>query len=274
MSVAAATRSEVAKQFTTNGWWIILLITIGYIAMMSFGLGAAFGVGSKLDPADAAGAGLPPISPDVIAPMLYAFAITAGYALPMLYGTLMVTSEFRHNLLVPTFLATPRRGSVILAKFIAGVLMGLIIAAGALLGSVGGGAGALLMFGMDTQLTDPDVLAMIGRIAVGMVLWTLIGIGLGTIIRNQVAAIVIVLAFTQFVEPLLRMAGMFVKELQEPIKYLPGAASDALTGQSLLSLAGEPVGMLEWWQGGIVLAAYAVVFALLGSLTTWRKDVS
>ena len=39
-----------------------------------------------------------------------------------------------------------------------------------------------------------------------MALWGAIGVGLGVLVTNQVAAIVIVIAFTQFVEPILRFA--------------------------------------------------------------------
>ena len=40
---------------------------------------------------------------------------------------------------------------------------------------------------------------------VALVLWALVGVGFGSVLTNQVAAIVVLLAFTQFVEPLLRL---------------------------------------------------------------------
>lgn len=274
MSVAAATRSEISKQFTTNGWWIILVILVAYIGLMSFGMGAALALAPTGTGAAEAG-GMPPMPAEALAPWLYGLAATVGYALPFLYGTLIVTSEFRHNLLVPTFLATPRRGQVVSAKLFTGIVMGALFAVAGLVASVGGGVGALALAGLDNQLSSPDTLMLLGRTGLAIVLWTLVGIGLGTVIRNQVASIVVVLAFTQFVEPILRVAGMRVDWLFEPLKYLPGAASDALVGSSLLSMAGPgTVELLSWWQGGLVLAGYAVLFAVIGSLTTWRRDVS
>jgi hypothetical protein len=104
----------------------------------------------------------------------------------------------------------------------------------------------------------------------------LVGIGVGALVRNQVAAIVIVLAFTQFVEPLARLAAAFVDGLSNVTRVLPGSAGDALVGASIFTLGaqGADTGLLDWWAGGLVLLAYAVVFVLLGWLTSWRRDVS
>ena len=106
-------------------------------------------------------------------------------------------------------------------------------------------------------------------------LWTLVGIGVGTLVRNQVVAIVIVLAFTQFVEPLLRLAGGCVDWLAEVTRFLPGAASDALIGASIYNVMGAGASeSLEWWHGGIVLLAYALILLLIGHIASWTRDVT
>jgi hypothetical protein len=91
-----------------------------------------------------------------------------------------------------------------------------------------------------------------------------------------VAAIVIVLAFTQFVEPLLRLASSFWEWTARIGGFLPGAASDALVGSSIFTAfsGAAATEALEWWQGGLVLAGYAAVFLGIGALTTWRRDVT
>ena len=55
-------------------------------------------------------------------------------------------------------------------------------------------------------LGESDTWALVGRGVLAMALWATIGVGLGSLVPNQVAAIVIVIAFTQFVEPILRLA--------------------------------------------------------------------
>ena len=63
-----------------------------------------------------------------------------------------------------------------------------------------------------------------------IVVTAVIGVAFGSVLTNQVAAIVVILAFTQFVEPIARLAlGAF--DVTDGIaKFLPGAAADGLVG--------------------------------------------
>jgi hypothetical protein len=109
------------------------------------------------------------------------------------------------------------------------------------------------------------------------VLWVLIGTGVGALVRNQVGAIVGVLVFTQFLEPVGRAAAAFVDGLSDVTRFLPGAASDALAGASVFNAAtpgGTGSASLEWWAGGLVLLGYAVVLLAFGHLFSWRRDVT
>jgi hypothetical protein len=140
--------------------------------------------------------------------------------------------------------------------------------------SVGTGAAALAAFGLDTGLTESDTWALVGRGVLAMALWATIGVGIGSLVPNQVAAIVIVIAFTQFVEPILRLAASLNDVTANIGQFLPGAASDALVGASFYSIASVGAAeSLEWWQGGLVLLAIGVVTTLIGGATTWRRDV-
>lgn len=276
MSLAAATRSEVTKTFTTAGWWILALVLVVYVGSSAGGLGfilAATASGNLSD----AGTGMTGVDGAAVAGITYSLAASLGYVFPLLIGTLMVTAEFRHETLTPTFLATPRRGIVLAGKVLVAILLGAIFAVLALISAVGPGAAALAVFGLDTALGSSDTWAMFGRIAIALILWTIVGLGVGTLVRNQVAAIVIVLAFTQFVEPIARIAGNFVDGLGEVTLYLPGAASDALVGFSIFGTMGSDPNVtagIEWWVGGLVLAGYALVLLILGHFVSWRRDVS
>lgn len=272
MSLVHATRSEVAKQFSTMIWWILALVLLLYVGSTAAGLAFVFAasatgaIGETNGPMPDA-AGLPAL--------LYSLASSVGYVFPLLIGTLIVTAEFRHKTLTPTFLATPRRGLVLWGKVLAGILMGVIFAAIAIASSLAPSAAILAGFGLETGLDSSATWALIGRTAIALVLWVIVGIGVGTLVRNQVAAVVIVLAFTQFVEPIARVAAGLVDGLSGVTNFLPGAASDALVGSSLMALGSAPVeGTLEWWAGGLVLLGYAVVFLILGYLFSWRRDVT
>src|SRR5690606_19670613 len=106
-----------------------------------------------------------------------------------------------------------------------------------------------------------------------MALWAVVGVGVGTLVPSQVASIVIVLAFTQFVEPILRIGASIWEWTAHIGTFLPGAASDALVGASIYTMmsptGGSTVAPLGWWQGGLVLLGYSVITTVAGYFTSW-----
>ncbi|WP_434968613.1 ABC transporter permease [Microbacterium sp. bgisy207] len=271
MTVAAVTRSEFTKLFSTSMWWILGLVLVLYVAATAGSLAFVFGaVSSGTLPNDGA-----PVPSEGLASVLYSLAASIGYVVPLILGTLMVTAEFRHKTLTATFLTTPRRGTVLWAKVVAGLLIGVAFGIVGALSSVAPSAGVLAVFGLETDLGAAATWALIGRLVLALTIWVIVGIGVGVLVRNQVAAVVGVLVFTQFLEPIARTAGAFVDGLDTVTNYLPGAASDALVGSSIFQVAGAGAsGGLDWWAGGAVLLAYAAVLLVLGYVVSWRRDVS
>ncbi|MGC5171840.1 ABC transporter permease [Microbacterium sp. DT81.1] len=274
--MTAAIRSELTKVFTTAIWWILAVVLVLYVGMLAAGMAGLFGALSTGQLGSEAGS--PPPDPAGLPLVMYSIATSIGYVFPLLIGTLIVTSEFRHQTLTPTFLATPARGIALAAKVAAGIVLGLLFGVIAVVSAVGPAAGILAAYDIDPLLSSGDTWLLLGRAILALVLWAIIGIGIGAVVRNQVVAIVIVLAFTQVVEPVLRIAGGLIDWLGELTKYLPGAASDALVGQSFFTGLGgpsaAPVATLEWWVGGLVLLGYAVVLLVIGNFTSWHRDVT
>ncbi|WP_394553988.1 ABC transporter permease [Agromyces sp. MMS24-JH15] len=272
-----ALAAEFQKTLTTRMWWLLAILLVVYVGLLAGGLGAflAWAIANP-EQAARAGGGQPPITPGIdLPPLIYSFATSIGYVFPVLLGALAVTGEFRHRTLTPTFLATPKRGVVLTGKLASQLVVGAVFGVLGFAASVGAGAAALSAFGVDPTLDATDTWAMVGRGILAMALWGAIGVGLGAVVPNQVAAIVIVIAFTQFVEPMLRLVSSLSDVTAEIGKYLPGAASDALVGASIYSMAaiGQSAS-LEWWQGGLVLAGYAALLTVIGGATTWRRDVT
>jgi ABC-2 type transport system permease protein len=276
----AGVRSEFTKIGTTRMWWLLAIVLFLYIGLISGGLATLFGLIStgKITRGNTeSGSGAAAAIFHNLAPVVYSFATSVGYVFPVLLGALATTGEYRHQTLTPTFLANPRRGQVLGAKVTSTFIVGAVYGVIALVAAVGIGALALSIVGVDTALGDSATWAQVGRSILAMALWALIGVGLGTLVPNQVATIVIVLAFTQFVEPLLRLATSFSEVTANIGKFLPGAASDALVGASVFTIsspAAATAAALEWWQGGLVLAAYAAVFVIAGYFVSWRRDIS
>ena len=113
--------------------------------------------------------------------------------LSLAVGITMSAGEFRHGTAVDTFLTTPRRGRLVGAKLVAGALAGLVaglVVAVAVLGL------ALAWFGAKGVDLDAQVVA---RSLVGVVLWqvlyAVLGVALGSVVRAQAAAITIAVAW-------------------------------------------------------------------------------
>ncbi len=272
MSLTASSRSEITKQFSTSMWWILAIILVAYVGFTAAVLGFVFAASAA---GSLPGANAPQLPAEGLPAILYSSATAVGYVFPLLIGTLMVTSEFRHKTLTPTFLATPKRGVVLSAKVLVGVGLGVLFGIIGIAASVIPSAAILAVNGLSTELASSDTWALLGRMIVAFVLWVIIGIGVGALVRNQVGAIVGVLVFTQFLEPVGRAAAAFVDGLSDLTRFLPGAASDTLVGASLFSAATATSGeSQQWWVGGLVLLGYGVLLVLLGHLTSWRRDVS
>lgn len=275
MTIVNAIRAELMKLTSTRLWWVLLLVLFGYVAFVSGVLGAVFGgLGEKLA---AAGGNVPHIPEASLHPIVYSIASAIGYVFPVLLGALATTAEFRHQTLTPTFLATPRRGTVLGAKLVVLAVFGAGYGVAALIASVGLGGGILAAMGKPGDFASQDTWLLIARVILAMALWAVIGVGLGVLVPSQVAAIVIVLAFTQFIEPILRLVASFWDWTAGIGQFLPGAASDALVGASIFTAMGPasgPVRVLDWWQGGLVLLGFAILAAAIGYFVSWRNDVT
>ena len=103
-------------------------------------------------------------------------------------------------------------------------------------------------------------------------LWALIGLGIGILIPNQVAALLIGIGVAWIVEPLLGLAlGAWEFGREHIVEFLPSQATSAVVN----GISQNPDAVrLEWWGGALVLAAYAVALAGFGIWRTTRADIS
>ena len=269
----AALRGEYRKLVTTRMWWVLLLTMAGYTlflgAMMAFVLTTPGATGGGLGGAEQ------PVQPEPleVARSVYSLAAALAYVFPVVVGAMAMTGEFRHKTITPTLLVEPRRTLVLGAKMAAAVPVGLLFGLAGTLGATLGGAGVLALRGEPTFLGDGDVLRTVALSVVALTVWAVVGVGFGTALPSQVGAVVVLLAFTQFLEPLLRLLLATSQTTADAARWLPGAAGESITGASLYSSFGAG-GLLPWWQGLLVLLGYGVLLAVLGRVTTLRRDVT
>ncbi len=271
----AALVTEYRKLVTTRLWWGLLLCMAGYMIFLGAVMAFAFTVsgGPTMAGPTANGAEAPVLDAADIVRTVYTLAPALGYVFPVVVGALSVTGEFRHMTITPTFLAEPRRGVVLGAKLVASLVVGLVFGVVGTAATVLGGAPVLALRGRETLLTDPEVLRSLGLSVLVLAVWTMVGVGFGTVLTHQVAAIVTLLAFTQFVEPLVRVLLGSFEATAGIAKWLPGAAGESVTGSSLYSSTGLAE-LLPWWLGLLVLVGYGVVLAGVGRITSLRRDIA
>ena len=271
--MTALVRSELRKVLTTNTWWLMIIGVVGFTAIA---LAANMVVSHIVLTGQAQAQGIEGVgqSASGVAANLYTSGQFFGTLFVMLLGALMVTNEFHHQTATPTFLATPRRTRVIVSKLVAAVGFGIGFGLVTILLAVPAGAIYLGTEGIGSQLGDPSVLGALALNLLAYAVWAIFGVGIGTLLRNQIAAIVVCIVLKVVAEQLLGalitlLAGWLDKPWIENLLYvLPSAASSAMT--SAERLPGAPA----WYTGAAILLGYGLVAAGVGSLLTRRRDIT
>ena len=201
-----------------------------------------------------------------------------GYTafVPAAVGTVAVTSEYRHRTAAVTFLFAPRRWQVLAAKLVtygvAGLAYGLVLA--------GTAAAALFAVaavrGVSLGLPAGTVVALLARIGIAMLVYLLIGVGMGALIRNQVAALSVVIGYLYLGETLL----MMIPGVNLLYPVLPGGATASLTDFTYLAdamseqLGSTTVQLLPPAAGALLLAVYALTASAIAVIIPMRRDIS
>jgi ABC-2 type transport system permease protein len=190
-------------------------------------------------------------------------AAGSGTAMVNIIGIMMMAGEFRHSTAVPTFLVTPDRRQVVGAKLIAVTVVGLGLAVIASVLTLAIAVPWLAAKDVTVDIFSADVALVLLGAGAATVLYGLIGVGVGSLVRNQTAAIVATLLWVLVVENSL------VSFAPQIGRWVPSGASNALT-----SVAAPAGGLLPAWGGGLVLLAYGLAFAAAGARFAVRRDVA
>jgi ABC-type transport system involved in multi-copper enzyme maturation permease subunit len=250
--MTALVRAEWTKLFTTRVWLGLLLGSVVMVAAFAVFFTAFAGQPES---------GLPAVDSPDFQNLVLSTAANANI-LFLILGIIGMTQEYRHRTATPTFLTTPRRGRVVIAKLIAYALAAaafalvVVIVNYVVVAIAAGARGA-------APALDGDNLTTLGSSLLALVIYAVIGVGIGALLRNQVGAIVGGLVYLFVIEPIIRAvpatAGVY--------KWMPGGGLEALTATF------EGPDLLQAWQGGLLLLGYGLLAALLGTLLAVRRDV-
>jgi hypothetical protein len=245
----ALVTAESLKFRTTRAWIGFLLAVVALTA-----IGAAGTVGTARDDQ----LGTTELSRDIVSSSLFAALIV------FVIGILTVTIEWRHGTITRTFLVTPRRERVLVAKEAWIVLLAAAFAILAIFVTLAIAVPWLAFEGSSLEL-DGGVAALAGRIILASALWGALGVGIGAVVRSQTFAVVGAIIWIVLVEALIT-ALLGVVDLEGVGEYLPGRA--------LSSFDGTEEGGLSIWAGGAVSLAWVCALGLLGGVRMSRQDVT
>lgn len=267
--MTAAVRAEFRKFFTTRLWWGMAIAVL--LSGAAFAVLFAFVFTS--DVAQGPGSGAVPSTDAALAKSVFTGGIQIGYLLTLAIGVMTIGSEYRHQTITATFLAVPRRGRVMAAKVVSLLVIGAFYGVLSLAGAVG--AGSLVLTAKGHQpFADPSIWRSLALSLLVLGLWALIGLGVGILIPNQVAALLISVGVAWIVEPVLGLVLALTDWGKSISPYLPSRATQAMLEAGSGGFDGQAVTQLSWWAGALVLAAYAAVMAGLGTWRTVRRDIA
>lgn len=252
----ALIRGELRKLFTTKLWLWMLITAVGLTALF-----VSLGIGFADDPQNN--------SPDLDTAAgqrnLFSSASAAALIIGIL-GVIGITSEYRHQTVTPTFLATPRRGTVVAAKMMTYAIVGIGYALACVAVAVSVTLPWLAAKDIDVSLGSNGIPQTLLGVGADVAIYAVLGVGLGALLKNQIAAIVGLLVYVLIIGPILGA----ISAIEGLTRFLPNQAEAAL-------LQSTPPGdseLLVQWQGGLVLIGWALLFAVIGYQLTVRRDVT
>lgn len=256
-------RAELRKLFTTRSWWGML---IG-VAVVSVGFALLIG----LIAGDPNGGGLAGVEDPATVRTIYTAGISTTYLFSLAAGILAMAGEWRHQTISATFLASPHRARVVLAKIAGLVVLGGLYGLTSVASGVLAGAPVISARGGQLRLLSDQVPRSLALGVLAVALWGLFGLGIATLIRNQVAALLLSIGVAWIVQPILSL--VLTEGLDHPgiAAYLPSEATSAMLSPDTGSSNAQ---LLAWWGGALVMLAYAAIFAAVGAALTLRRDVT
>jgi ABC-2 type transport system permease protein len=211
-----------------------------------------------------------PLTQTAAVDSVYSRALGA-YILTVILGVLIVTSEFNQKTAIATYLAAPKRYQPLVAKIVVASVAGAIMNLLATLVGMGVAAYALTFY---PEAVSPSSTVWISNSLIALLtgaIIAIIGVGIGSLIRNQSLAVTVALIWFFIIDRLL--AVLFV----EVGKWLPTGLISGLENLKF-NYQGPVVHVtstdyLDPWPAAGLLTVYGISFVVISLLTTTRRDI-
>ena len=199
---------------------------------------------------------------------VYANAISA-YFFAIFIGIMLMSGEFRHGTAVATFLTAPKRGTVLATKLVIAAIGGmLVMVISTTAGLAGGWVGLSFFPDAASPTNEVFINTMLAAVVSGAVLG-IIGVALGTLVRNQMLAITGALLYLFVIDSILLALA------PDTGKYLPQGLIAAMLALDIEApeFGIDTTAYLPPLTATVVLLGYGAVFAGLAIATSLRRDI-
>lgn len=246
-------RSEVRKLLTIQTWFWLLVVGIALAAVV---------VIVPIATGNAEG-------PDALHQIVTNG--NAAYIAVFILAVLSITTEYRYQTITPTLLSTPNRLQLVGAKLVTFFGVGIVFALAIAIVQTAIAVPWLSAKGVDISVGGADgALTSIGEVALVVVLYALIGVGFGALLRNQVVAVVVGLIYLLFLENLLAI----IPGVRHVYPFLPGGATASIYSWGKVKDQIPEITLLPSGVAVLVLVLWAAVLAGLGLATSLRRDIT
>jgi len=180
----------------------------------------------------------------------------------LVFGIIGMAGEYKQGTITPTFLAAPQRWRVVVAKALAYAIGGFLLGLSSSLLVAGISYVGLAIRDIDVVMSASEVFELFGGSTATATFYGVLGVAVGAVIPNQIAALIAALVEQLIAEPLL------FNFFPEEARFLIGGAGSILSGTPNLGAT------LSLWAAAGVLAAWCAALLALGGLITERKDIT
>jgi len=236
VSAVAVLDAERIKLSTTRS----VLWTSAAIAVLSIGLAALQGSTAY---------GASPLPPERAATGVAVF----GVPVLMILAALTLTGEYRSGMIRTTFMATPDRTLVLVAKAVVAAIFSAVYAAALTIAAVG--VGRLMappLVGSNLSLVDPGTWRLVGAISLFAALAAMLGVAVAALLRHSAGVVAVLLMWPLVAEPIL---GNLPNIGSEVGPYLPFANAFLFTRVQWL----YPVYDMPWGELGALVYFTTIV---------------
>jgi ABC-type transport system involved in multi-copper enzyme maturation permease subunit len=273
--------AELYKVLTTKLWWVLLIPVVVIAGAIGFTGAAIADLPAVLEET---GTSAPAVA------LTLPISMKQATVFALILGLIGGAGEFRHKTITTTYLTGSSRGTVLAAKVITYAGLGLLYGVATFAFCA---LGALASSGTDSFPSAADTLAIAAAGCAAVIMWSVLGVGIGTLASNQVVVLIVALVYTLFFEGLLSLVLRIPRlGLDGVPPYLPGSGSEALqTDHGITTFArtfGEEAfvvrgglealvgtsGQLSWLAGGVLFAGYTAAFVAGGWLAGRQRDIT